>query len=127
MPIINQNELQKMTDGDMDLVADLAIMFVQKLPEILARIRNGYNSGDLAEVAFCAHQLKSRVSYFGAASIHEHVDRCEELAEAGDSESLAKILSELPSQVRQLVVELRELTGLELQFEEEESVTGVQR
>ena len=41
MSIIDPIKLKNMTAGDDDLVADLAIMFVRKLPELEAQMRIG--------------------------------------------------------------------------------------
>ena len=46
MSIIDPIKLKNMTAGDDDLVADLAIMFVRKLPELKAQMRIGIETGD---------------------------------------------------------------------------------
>ena len=119
MPIIDPIKLQKMTAGDDDLVADLAIMFVQKLPELKARIRIGIESGNAEQVESGAHQLKSRVSYFGATSLHEPSSQLETAAHCGDQKNLTTIHNKLFADVDQLIQELRTLTNLALEIDKD--------
>lgn len=118
MPIIDPIKLQKMTAGDDELVADLAIMFVQKLPELKARIRIGIESGDAEEVESGAHQLKSRVSYFGATSLHKQSSQLESAAR-GNRKDLAAIHDKLFADVDKLIQELRTLTNLALEIDKD--------
>lgn len=117
MTIIDPTKLQNMTAGDSALVADLAIMFVQRLPELKARIRIGIESGDHSEVESGAHQLKSRVSYFGATSLHEQSGHLENAARVGDREKLAVIHDQLFADIDILIQELRTLTNLALEMD----------
>lgn len=119
MPIIDPIKLQNMTAGDSDLVADLAIMFVQSLPELKAQIRIGIESGDVAEVESAAHQLKSRVSYFGATSLQEQSGQFENAAHAGDREKLAALHDQLFTDIDILIQELRTLTNLALEMDKD--------
>jgi len=118
MPIINHNELQRMTGGDQELLADLAVIFVRQLPELQARIRIGTETGNAAEIESCAHQLKSRVSYFGANELRQRIEKMEVAAGTNDTNSVAKMQRELKDDIQQLVEELRQLTKLELRIEE---------
>ena len=117
MPIIDQNELNKMTAGDSDLVADLAIMFVKQLPELEARIRIGIENGETAEVESGAHQLKSRVSYFGATELRQRVAEFELAAGNETPDALGKYHNEIFAEVDQLIEELRNLTQLALEMD----------
>ena len=119
MPIINQNELHKMTAGDADLVADLAIIFVKQLPQLQARIRLGIETHDASELESCAHQLKSRVSYFGATELRQQIEDFEHAAGTQSQGELSDRQSELCTGIEQLIDELRQLTDLELQIEQE--------
>lgn len=119
MPIIDPKKLQTMTAGDSDLVADLAIMFVRKLPALKARIRIGIESGNAAEVESGAHQLKSRVSYFGATSLHDQSSQLESAARSSDRRQLAELHDDLFAGVDELIEELRMLTNLALELDKD--------
>lgn len=117
MPVINQAELQKMIGGDEDLLSDLAIMFVKLLPDLESRIRFGIENHDSAEVESSAHQLKSRISYFGAAELRDCAGQLELAARKGQSKQFASLGGELFQGVEQLIEELRVLTNLSLEME----------
>ncbi len=119
MPIIDPIKLKNMTAGDDDLAADLAIMFVRKLPELRAQMRIGIETGDAVAVASGAHQLKSRVSYFGATSLHEQSSELETAAHNNDLEKMTMLHDNLFTGVNQLIQELRELTKLSLELNTE--------
>jgi len=119
MPIIDPIQLKKMTAGDDDLVADLAIMFVQKLPELKARIRIGIETGDAEAVESGAHQLKSRVSYFGAMALREQTGQLEAAAKDGQQAELSTLQETLFADVDKLIEELRTLTNLALELDQD--------
>ena len=117
MSIIDPNKLQNMTAGDADLLADLAIMFVRKLPELKAQMRVGIESGNAAAVESGAHQLKSRVSYFGATSLHKQAIELEAVAHNAGSQKLTALYDTLFVDVDNLIEELRTLTQLALELD----------
>ena len=117
MPIINPTELQKMTAGDDDLVADLAIMFVKYLPGLKALIRIGIESGDTEAVESGAHQLKSNVAYFGATTLRDQCGQIETAARNGQQDELLELNDRLFADVDELLQELRTLTNLALEID----------
>ncbi|QEG23027.1 Hpt domain-containing protein [Mariniblastus fucicola] len=119
MSIIDHNKLQTMTAGDEDLIADLAIMFVQRLPALAARIRIGIETGDVDQIESGAHQLKSRLSYFGATGLREQAIELESAARKRESDRLAKLHTELFDDVDKLIEELRTLTNLALEVDDD--------
>ena len=119
MSIIDPIKLKNMTAGDDDLVADLAIMFVRKLPELKAQMRIGIETGDADAVESGAHQLKSRVSYFGATSLHQQSSVLEAAARENDRQKLAVLHDSLFADVDKLIQELRTLTSLSLELDTE--------
>jgi len=106
-----------MTAGDDDLLADLAIMFVQLLPDLESRIQFGIENNDAQEVESAAHQLKSRVSYFGAADLRDCAGKLELAARNGDSQTFLSIQTQLFADVEKLIEELRVLTNLSLEID----------
>lgn len=117
MPIIDSKQLQKMTAGDDDLVADLAIMFVKYLPDLRAKIRIGIESGDTEAVESGAHQLKSNVAYFGATTLRDQSSQLEDAARNGQQAELSTLNERLFADVDRLIQELRTLTCLALELD----------
>lgn len=117
MKYIDKSKIEKLTNGDDWLVADLAVMFVKSLPELESSIRFGIDHGELHKVVEGAHQLKSRVSYFGASKLREQAGEMEMAAARGQRKNLPKLNNELFEGIYALIEELRSLTNLELEVE----------
>ena len=117
MTIINPEALEKVTAGDKELLADVAVLFVRLLPELEARMKFGIENGELNEVATSAHQLRSRAGYFGATELQNLSGQLESLALKNESESLSEIRDlheQIFSGIDQMLEELRTLTDLSL-------------
>ncbi len=115
MPLIDPIQLDQMTAGDDELLADLSVMFVKLLPEIESRVRLGLINGDAGSIKSAAHQLKSRVSYFGATTVRNRVQYLESMAVNNTPEYLSPIADAIFDDIDRLIVELSVLTGLALE------------
>ncbi|NND99655.1 MAG: Hpt domain-containing protein [Pirellulaceae bacterium] len=115
MPVIDPSALENMTGGDHELLADLATMFVQLLPDIEARLRIAIENRDTEEIGMVAHQLRSRVSYFGATDLQNRAKNIELMAKQGDFIEIAKSCQQMLTGIDDLLVELRTLTRLSLE------------
>ena len=115
MTLIVKPELERVTGGDMELLGDLAEMFVQSLPDLERRVRDALQSDGVDEISMIAHQLRSRVSYFGAVSLQEIAKGIENEARNGELSTLVQPCDELFAGIDELLVELRELTTLSLE------------
>src|SRR4051812_17025255 len=51
--------------GDVELLKELAELFLEEYPRLLAEIRAGYEHGDAKQVESSAHGLKGSVANFG--------------------------------------------------------------
>lgn len=117
MKIIEPATLEKMTAGDAELLADVAVIFVRLLPDLDARLRYGIENRESQEIANAAHQLKSRVSYFGATRIQELASQMELEARKNELTNMPTLHQEIFDGVLQLLDELRDLTKLALEVE----------
>jgi HPt (histidine-containing phosphotransfer) domain-containing protein len=115
MPEIDPNALENMTGGDHELLADLATMFVQLLPDIEARLRVAIENRDNEEIGMVAHQLRSRVSYFGATHLQNLAKNIELTAKNSDFTETAKSCQQMLTGIDDVLVELRALTRLSLE------------
>lgn len=115
MTLINQEALQQMTGGSDEVLADLATLFVQLLPDSEARLRIAMDSQNRDEIGMIVHQLRSRVSYFGATDLREVAAKTEQRIHEGCMDSIGESCTELFAGMDDLLVELRTLTGLPLE------------
>lgn len=114
MSIIDPVSLQKMTAGDEELLADVAVIFVRLLPDLKARLRIGVEHQDAGEIETAAHQLKSRVSYFGATELQEIAIEIETAAQVSEFGNVTQLHDQMLEGLDQLIDELRSLTKLSL-------------
>lgn len=115
MPVIDPVSLEKMIAGDKQLLADLATLFVQLLPDMEARLQMANKNHEVDEIDFVAHQLRSRVAYFGANSLVQVARQLETAARSRDHDAIDAHLSELLDGIDQLLQELRVATQLPLE------------
>ncbi|WP_372894404.1 Hpt domain-containing protein [Stieleria sp.] len=115
MPLIDSIALDTMIAGDEELLADLATMFVQFLPDLEARLRLAIETQAASEVETIFHQLRSRVSYFGATSLQQMAKQVETQAQSGNLTDIEPSCDQMLRGIDELLVELRVLTRLPLE------------
>lgn len=97
-------------DGDMQLLGELAAMFLKDYPRFLRAARESMEQGDCAALEREAHTLKGRLAFFG---VHPARDKALELEMAGRKRDLtgaSKILAEIESAMEGVLPELEALT-----------------
>jgi HPt (histidine-containing phosphotransfer) domain-containing protein len=114
MTLIDQTALDSIIDGDSELLADLAIMFIQMLPDTDARLRLAVQSSNAEEISLVAHQLHSRFGYFGAKPLQELARKIELSANGNDLTNIAQWYTEMRAGIETLLNELRSMTRLPL-------------
>jgi HPt (histidine-containing phosphotransfer) domain-containing protein len=83
--------------GDAELLAELAEMFLEEYPRILGRIRQGLETGSLAEASGEAHQLKGLLAQFGCEIGKRITLRIEAATKATQTEEASAALTDLDS------------------------------
>jgi two-component system sensor histidine kinase/response regulator len=96
---------------DPGMLAELIAAFRQETPALQQRIAHGMNSGDAAELRAAAHTLKGTLGIFGPAPIITLAARIEELATAGDLESVAPLVGQLEGRLRELDREMEKFAS----------------
>ncbi len=119
MALIDQTALDCIIDGDAELLADLAIIFVQMLPATDARLLLAIQSSNAKEVSLVAHQLYSRFGYFGAKSLQELARKIELAANQNDLTNIAEWRTEILAGIETLLNELRSMTRLPLEMNDD--------
>jgi HPt (histidine-containing phosphotransfer) domain-containing protein len=120
MPHINAEALREYIQGDDDLLADLATMFVQALPDCKARLRFSVRSHDAGMLREATHQLASRLGYFQAEGLRELAKRLEQFGITNHLDGVRELVDQLIPGLDELVSELRQLTKLSLRNPEDD-------
>jgi HPt (histidine-containing phosphotransfer) domain-containing protein len=97
--------------GDFDVLREVAGLFLEESPKLLAALQQALRTGDASGVARAAHNLKGCVSTFCAQQAYE---AARALETAGRSENLSQAtrdLARLSSAIEALAPELLALSG----------------
>jgi len=83
-PPFNRNAALVQVDGDEELLAELAVMFLDELPSQLAALRDAVARGDSKGLERTAHSLKGAVGNFAARRSFDRARDLEMMGRAGD-------------------------------------------
>ncbi|HXN45617.1 MAG TPA: Hpt domain-containing protein [Bryobacteraceae bacterium] len=70
--------------GDVEFLEEIAALFAEDCPKLLADIRSAIDAGNSGKVERAAHTLKGSVANFGAEPAREAALRLEMLGRSGD-------------------------------------------
>lgn len=85
----------KHLDGDKELLADMIILFLEEMPQLLTQLNQAYNQNDLSELANVAHTIKGSVGHFCADTASDYASQLERAArnnELSDYQQMIDIL-----------------------------------
>jgi len=71
-------------EGDLELLAKMAALFLESGPGLLAGVREAIDRQDAGELEHAAHDLKSSVGNFGARRAQEAALTLEQIGRGGD-------------------------------------------
>ena len=114
---IDKTSLDQFVEGDDELLAELASAFVKYLPDMEARLRFAVGDSDPSALQEAAHQIKSRLGYFFAASLQEAAYQLETCGRQCEMQNSADLLNDLLQGIHEMLDELRQFTKLQLQVE----------
>ena len=100
--VMDRNLALARVDGDESLLADLAKLFIEESPKMLAAVRQAVSSKDPERLQRAAHSLKGAVATFAAQNACEAALRLERLGRAGDLADAEKAYASLESQIERL-------------------------
>ena len=98
--------------GDAQLLRDIAELFLEEYPKLLASIRSAMQSGDPVGVERNAHSLKGSVGNFGAERAYQAALQLEMLGRQNQLEAGPEALQTLEAALESLRPELAELTSV---------------
>jgi HPt (histidine-containing phosphotransfer) domain-containing protein len=81
--------------GDADLLKELAGLFLEEYPRLIAELREAHQEGDAKRIESTAHGLKGSVANFGAQPAVEAAFHIEQLGRAGNLTGVAETLQTL--------------------------------
>jgi len=87
-PMIDRKVALSRVGGDIELLKEIAVLFLDSYPEVLQEIRAATEQGDAQSLERSAHGLKGSVANFGAAAavdaarLLENMGRTKQLQEA---------------------------------------------
>ena len=95
--------------GDVELLQEIAVLFVEDCPRALAEIRDAIEREDSAKLENAAHALKGSVANFGAQNAVEAAFRLEQMGRAGQLGEAAETLRALEHALSIVCAELAAL------------------
>ena len=108
-PALDRQSSLLRVGGDMELLREIAVLFVEDCPRALAEIRDAAARGDAAKLENAAHALKGSVANFGAQSAVEPAFRLEQMGRAGQMSEVPETLRELEQALSVVCAELSAL------------------
>jgi len=103
------NVVLRRVDGDRDLLREVAGLFFEDTPRLLAEVRNAITRGDGNALERSAHTLKGSVGNFGARVASEAAHRLEQMGRQGDFARASETFAELEGQITLLIPALEAL------------------
>ena len=95
--------------GDAELLKEIAALFMEDYPNVLAEIRAAAARGDANGVERAAHGLKGAVANFGAQAAVEAAFQLEQMGHAGDLSRVSEAIDALARSLDALGPELQAL------------------
>ena len=117
--LIDRKLIEDFTANDPNLLADLSVLFVRFLPGSLASMNLAIENGDAEMLRETAHQLKGQLGYFFCELLVEQTSQLEELARTEQMQNASTIAMNVSKNIHRLLDELRALTNLDLNLEED--------
>jgi hypothetical protein len=101
-PAFNLDEALQRVDGDRDLLAEIAGIFLSDAPAMVADLLAAVNAGDAAAVSRTAHRLKGSILTFGAPGAAGAALTLEASGRAGDLSTAHADVERLSAEVDRL-------------------------
>jgi len=105
--VFDVDEALARLDGDRELFADLAALFLEESPKELAGIRAALSGQDAPALAAAAHKLKGSVMQFCAPRLFENVKQLETFGRAANLDEAHPLYAVVERQLAELQEALR--------------------
>ncbi|MEW6298511.1 MAG: Hpt domain-containing protein [Thermodesulfobacteriota bacterium] len=112
--VLNLEEALARVDGDHQLLGELAALFLDEYPHMLAAIRAALARRDAKALQHAAHTLKGSVGNFGATAVFEAAFALEQMGRHGDFSGADAVCSRLEAELARLQPALATLATAEV-------------
>lgn len=110
-PLFDRGEALSRLQGDEQLLAELAQLFLKQYPSQLDEIRKAVEQGDFTKVERTAHSIKGAVSNFGARRAFNAAFELEKAGRAGNAGEFVSLTTALEVEMESLKCELSQLVA----------------
>ena len=100
-------------DGDHELLAEMAELFLEESPRFISEIRTALEKDDTQTLTYAAHTLKGSVGNFAATEAAEAARQLEQMGRKGELAGAGVILAQLEAALGRLQPALEDLNVLE--------------
>jgi signal transduction histidine kinase/DNA-binding response OmpR family regulator len=98
-------------EGDLDLLREVASIFLEESPRLLDNVASAVRAGDAGRLRAAAHALRGSLAYFGASAATAGARRLEELDASGAPADVPALHRDLVEQVDRLRAALASVAG----------------
>ena len=106
------DKLRQLTPpGEPDVLNQVLQLFLTEVPRRVERLRNALASGDIEEVARCAHSLKGSAGNIGARALHELCSRMDAQARENDLAGAGSLVDSVTAEFGKVESEIHRLIG----------------
>jgi len=109
---INKTVALDHVDGDEQLLAELAAMFLEDYPRLMGELKDSINKGDDVIAERTAHTLKGRLAFFGMETERERALQLELLGRQRELTESLRLLSNLENEINSAMPELQALADI---------------
>lgn len=102
MLLIDRAAILDHLEGDMELLHEIATIYLESYPDLLSDIRDAVSGGDRNRLSKAAHKLKGAVATFQAATVLEPLLHLEAAARQGDLSTAEELLRRLEAELQKL-------------------------
>ena len=109
--VLDRDALFERVGGDIEFLQEIAGLFLEDCPKLLAEIRGAVASGDAHTLERAAHTLKGSIANFGAEAAREAALRLESLGRTGNLSPAQEAYSALETEVGRFTSALESLSA----------------
>ena len=107
--LIDRTAILARLDGNTELLAEMAELFLQECPKLLQQVREAVAQSDAKALGLAAHSLKGAVSNFTSQGAFETAQRLEMMGRTGDLSQIEEVQAVLERDVASLDAALDEM------------------
>jgi signal transduction histidine kinase/CheY-like chemotaxis protein/HPt (histidine-containing phosphotransfer) domain-containing protein/HAMP domain-containing protein len=98
-------------EGDVELLREIAVMFVEQCPSLVSQVKKAVASGDAVEIERAAHTVKGSVGNFAARAAFEAALHLERIGREGAVEKAEEACARLEEELGRLTPALASIGG----------------